>query len=325
MGSPHINREYSLSVLSSPKKTSDIVAIVVTYNRKNLLKICLKALLYQEIKCDIILVDNASTDGTREYIKEQFCPKNSIHYIKFGNNIGGAGGFHYGMKYALVNNWQWFWLMDDDAMPRPDALANLERFANDTNLIYASTALGLDVDAVRLCWPLEILRGTSILIEDQYQDLSKTEQLSYAPFLGFFIHKNLVEIIGLPDLQYFIHFDDVEYCERAKKSGSRIILVKDSIIHHPVIDDNNIFKFGRFYFSYRNLPTWKVYYNTRNKILVARKYFLKKIFFITLPGVFLRILISFLRRDMTFIKLQAYAAGIIDGLTGTSGKKGSFH
>ena len=81
-----------------------VVAIIVTYNRKELLRECIEALLNQDYKhCDILIIDNASTDGTREYINSVVDNKKVI-YINTGSNLGGAGGFNYGIKeaYKLV-------------------------------------------------------------------------------------------------------------------------------------------------------------------------------------------------------------------------------
>ena len=78
-----------------------VAAIVVTYNRKELLRECLQALLAQTISnLDILLIDNASTDGTKEYIADIVEANPSICYMNTGSNLGGAGGFHYGLKKA---------------------------------------------------------------------------------------------------------------------------------------------------------------------------------------------------------------------------------
>ena len=74
-------------------KKKDVVAIVVTYNRLTLLRECLDALLKND--CDILVVDNASTDGTKEAVKQEYVDK--VIYKNTGKNIGGAGGFNFGL------------------------------------------------------------------------------------------------------------------------------------------------------------------------------------------------------------------------------------
>lgn len=87
-----------------------VAAVVVTYNRKELLRECLQALLNQTRPLDeIIVVDNASTDGTDQMIPEEF-PQ--ITHVRLPENIGGAGGFHEGMKLAYEKGHDWIWVMD---------------------------------------------------------------------------------------------------------------------------------------------------------------------------------------------------------------------
>ena len=102
-----------------------VIAVVVTYNRKKLLKEAIEALLNQDHNnCDILVVDNASTDGTKEYIDELL--KNTrVHYENTGANLGGAGGFNYGMKRACQMGCDFIWVMDDDCIVHKDTLTEL--------------------------------------------------------------------------------------------------------------------------------------------------------------------------------------------------------
>ena len=102
-----------------------VIAIVVTYNRKQLLKECVNALINQDYKnCDVLIVDNASTDGTREYIEEEM-ENNRVHYVNTGSNLGGAGGFNYGMKEAYKLGCDFMWIMDDDCIVHKNSLTEL--------------------------------------------------------------------------------------------------------------------------------------------------------------------------------------------------------
>ncbi|MEE0404338.1 glycosyltransferase, partial [Megasphaera elsdenii] len=103
-----------------------VAAIVVTYNRKNLLLENIKHLLDQNKKdiLDIIIIDNASTDGTREALNK-FIVNQKIIYKNTGANLGGAGGFQFGIRYAAEYGYDFVWIMDDDCMPKPDALEKL--------------------------------------------------------------------------------------------------------------------------------------------------------------------------------------------------------
>ena len=104
-------------------------AVIVTYNRKALLKECLLALLSQTTACDILVIDNHSTDGTaaavEDIIKDKSSNERRITYIDTGANLGGAGGFSYGIKEAAQRGYEYIWIMDDDCVPEPDALEEL--------------------------------------------------------------------------------------------------------------------------------------------------------------------------------------------------------
>ena len=101
-----------------------IAAIVVTYNRKDLLLQCLDRLLTQKgADCDVLVVDNASTDGTEQAVSQLKNPR--IFYRNTGANLGGAGGFNFGMRWAVEAGYDYLWIMDDDTLPNPDALAEL--------------------------------------------------------------------------------------------------------------------------------------------------------------------------------------------------------
>ena len=101
--------------------TRPIAAVVVTYNRLDLLMQCVEALRSQTTACDILVVNNASTDGTDRWLDEQ----QDVHSRNTGSNLGGAGGFNYGMRWAVEAGYEYVWVMDDDTLPEPDALEKL--------------------------------------------------------------------------------------------------------------------------------------------------------------------------------------------------------
>ena len=109
------------------KKVSNkkIVAIVVTYNRCKLLEECIEALLNQLYDgLDVLVVDNNSDDGTEDFIKKKYKNNKRIIYKNTHANLGGAGGFNFGMKEAIKLKYNYLWLMDDDTIVKEDSLIN---------------------------------------------------------------------------------------------------------------------------------------------------------------------------------------------------------
>ena len=184
-----------------------VAAVVVTYNRLPLLRQCLAALAAQTAQdLTIFLVDNASTDGTAEAVAEMALP--NLVYRNTGKNLGGAGGFAYGVREAALAGYDALWLMDDDTLPTPTAL---EAFLQaDRNLQgqygwLSSRALAPDGTDQ----PMNLQRVTP------YKDLPgfDGERISavMASFVSLFLRTETVRRYGLPIAEFFIWSDDWEY------------------------------------------------------------------------------------------------------------------
>ena len=104
-----------------------VVAVIVTYNRKDLLLECLEAVYKQSFPVhQIILIDNASTDGTDQALRDSgYFEKSEMDYHHMDTNTGGAGGFYEGMKIARDTEADWIWIMDDDTIPNVTCLEEL--------------------------------------------------------------------------------------------------------------------------------------------------------------------------------------------------------
>ena len=110
-----------VAVPETPRPTPRIVAVVVTFNRLTLLQRLLGELRRTPGLAEVVVVDNASTDGTSAWLAEQA----DVHGLTLGENLGGAGGFHEGLRIALERGADRAWLMDDDGMPVDGCLARL--------------------------------------------------------------------------------------------------------------------------------------------------------------------------------------------------------
>src|SRR5690349_9838038 len=101
----------------------NVTAVVVTYNRRHMLLESVAAVLAQSRAPDaVIVVDNASEDGTADAVRRAFP---DVQLTELARNSGGAGGFAAGMALALAGPADLIWLMDDDTVPEPGALAAL--------------------------------------------------------------------------------------------------------------------------------------------------------------------------------------------------------
>lgn len=303
--------------LSQRQRTA---AVVVTHNRKESVVEVIEALLNQTASCDIVIVDNASSDGTANVLEERgFLARKNVHYFVLPENLGGSGGFFSGLHYAIERDWHWFWLMDDDAVPEPDALEHLLKYADRPDTVYGSAAVNENNGKTKLCWPAIIRNGGRKRFVEFPELLAEAEKVDMIPFLGFLIHRRLIERVGYPDRGFFICADDKEYCERIKRHNANLILIRSSIIHHPLAQVR-IHRFGRFQAAYRSLPPWKIYYDIRNKILIAKAYFGHRLWTQTLPGIFGRAFLQLLNEKPFFPTLKMTLKAVFDGLRNRKGK-----
>ena len=303
-----------------------IAALVVTYNRKILLRRCLDALFDQSRQPDVVyVVDNASTDDTRAFLEELgYLARDNLVFHQLTENIGGSGGFHIGVKQAVDQGADWVWMMDDDAEPESDALQALEQMGLDPNHCYGSSAVYLQEDGgLGLCWPaVEAGESTSARRRSvrTYVDLPNTMNVGGIPFLGFMVSSNIVGKAGLPEAGYFVSGDDMDYSERINKAGAGLGLVKASRIRHPKPDDYAVRFLGQEFFCLK-MPPWRRYYDIRNRVLNGRRHFGYRFLLMTLPGVFVRWGATLLNEPGRARQSLAYARGIMDGLCNRLGKR----
>ena len=205
--------------------TETNAAVVVAFNRKELLTECLDGLLGQTLPLDAIyVVDNASTDGTGSFLKERgYLANQRIRYLLMPENRGGAGGFYHGMRAAFEAGYDWLWLMDDDSEPEPDALRLMSPL-KDFAAIAAIANRKVDV-AGRTT--LDGLR----LLPNQTEQSVPYPLVKFTSFVGILIRSVVIEMIGFPRQEFFIHNDDYEYCLRLRRVGN-IALARDSIVAH---------------------------------------------------------------------------------------------
>lgn len=231
-----------------------VLVIVVTYNRKELLFECIEALLNQSYKnIQILIIDNCSTDGTREAI-DVYINNGSVIYKNTGKNIGGAGGFNYGLKEASKYDCDYFWLMDDDCIVHNDTLTELIDFASqkkDKFGFLSSVVLWSDDSICKMN-----IQKTSIL--KHVKDFNSETKLKFATFVSFFVKKSVVERVGLPIKEFFIWGDDLEYSQRISKDYYCYLVPTSKVTHKSKdnigsnIAEDTSENLERYKYAYRN-------------------------------------------------------------------------
>lgn len=213
----------------------NIACVVVTYNRKKMLINCLDAICQQIYKpVAVYIIDNASTDGTGLLLEEmgyKNVTRESINFIyhPLPQNIGGAGGFHEGMKVAYeTNSYDAYWVMDDDGCPVSNCLENLIHYIGE----YAYIApIVLDIeDSMHLSF--DYSNRTIDDIYDKYGHAGIIKNRAN-PFNGILYRNDLVEKIGFPKKDMFIWGDECEYDQRAILNRYCPVTIINAVHKHP--------------------------------------------------------------------------------------------
>ena len=240
-------------------------ALVVTFNRKQLLTECIDALLHQSLPLNaIIIVDNASSDGTKPYLKERGYLENPlIRYIELPQNLGGAGGFHVGMDAANKAGFDWVWVMDDDTEPYHDSLEVMERLKRYAQVV-AIANLKVDRLGNETADGLRLISGRHAI---------PYAKVRFSSFVGLLIRCCSIDKIGLPISDFFIHRDDTEYCMRLRSIGD-IALARESLVAHKEVarrqKSRQIFS---HVFYQKDIETYCFdYYRHRNTAWIEQNY-----------------------------------------------------
>ena len=248
---------------------SRIVAVVVTFNRCSLLQRLVDELRRTPGLTEIVVIDNASTDGTGEWLAAQ----DDVHGVTLAANLGGAGGFHEGMRIGLERGADLLWLMDDDGVPATGCLDLL--LEHDGEFDFWGPAVLAEQEPSRLCFPIR-LPGRAAVVHRMAEVETAARDGVIAdvviPFNGVLVTRDLVERIGTPREEFFIWGDDVEYLWRARQAGARTGTVVAARFLHPATDDlGTPMAFGRT--TYNHSPSdLKHYCMARNNLVNLRDY-----------------------------------------------------
>ena len=231
-----------------------VIAVVVTYNRKALLGACVECLLNQQgAKADILIVDNASADGTRESLLP-LIEAGRLNYVNTGQNLGGAGGFQFGMRHAMRLGCDYIWVMDDDAMPEPTALFAL--------LDAARKAGEFGYLSGKVLWTDGSLCRMNVQRDQKLRNISDFSgsmiPSGAATFVSLLVPARVVREVGLPIGAFFIWADDLEYTRRISLRHPCYVVTESVTVHR--CDTNNggnistdsVERIQRYRYAYRN-------------------------------------------------------------------------
>lgn len=224
--------------VDATSRVASIAAIIVTRNRLALLQESVAAVRAQKRALDeIIVINNDSDDGTRQWLEEQ----DGLTVIHQGN-LGGAGGFYRGIKEGYARGHDWFWCMDDDTIAQPETLERLcaaPPFRDSRTGFLGSLVQWTDGSIHKMNMWLSLPGGARDVhwFGSVLDDGCVPAQTS--SFVSILIHRRAVERVGLPIKEMFIWADDAEYTYRISQHFSGWLVLKSIALHKTPINKDS--------------------------------------------------------------------------------------
>ena len=252
-----------------------VAVIILNWNGLEHTTECLESLKKISYpNCEVIVVDNGSDGNDAELLRQRF--GSYIRLIENDTNYGFAGGSNIGIRYALHSAVpDYVLLLNNDTVVDPEFLGWMVKTAHVDPAIGIVGAEICHYDAPDRLWsvwdrmnfwigrPLETRQGTTERTEAKEGDSGaqpSPEMVDWATGCCLLIKKQVLEDIGLLDESYFIYWDDVEYCYRAKKAGCKTVYCSMAKVWHKVSK------------AAMGVPGFALYYGTRNRFWFVKEY-----------------------------------------------------
>ena len=293
-----------------------LAAVICNYNGKEYVVNCIKSLLNQTYKTfDIILVDNASTDGTCEEVESLFGEKVIIH--RNSENLGGTGGFNTGLERCIKEGYEYILMLDNDVRLDVDTVEKLlERMQNEPELGILGCKIKI-MDAPEHIqeygsWidkeKCEISLGYYYMYDNNLPEIIYCD---YVPACVAMVKAEVIQQVGVMPKENFIYWDDIEFCYNIKKGGYKVAALGTVNAWH------------RGGYGRKVVSTFGAYYYTRNRI----DYFLKttdgknidKVRKTLIANVFQYVYGSYYKKMDKVAESRIHA--LVDGFIGVRGKQ----
>jgi GT2 family glycosyltransferase len=273
-----------------------VCAVMVTYNRLEILKSTLAHVLDQEYPpATIVIVDNYSTDGTKEYL-QSLLTDNRLRSLHLDSNMGAGYAISQGMKLGLrERDFDYFWVLDDDSYYKSNVLKELvENISQSPFALVGLSGSNISFGTKR---PVTLTE--------------KLQEVDYALVDGAIIRGDVIKKIGTTCERFFMMCDDDEYIIRLKKHGYKIGLLNLGAVNRLHLGGQG---------SFTKATLWRGYYSSRNQMLILKQYFsIKRLLEYTYLQTKLLVGAAVFAPDR-FQRVKLRLTGIWHGMRGVEGK-----
>jgi GT2 family glycosyltransferase len=247
-----------------------VAIIILNWNRKEDTIECLESLKQITYpNYDILLVDNGSTDGSVEYFRERYP---GMEIIENGENLGFAEGNNVGIIWSIKKGVKYVLLLNNDTVVEPMFLSALVKEAeNDLMIGFAGPKVYYynyngRTDVIHSAGAkIYMSRGTAPPIglnEIDKGQYNEVRQVAYLEGACMLIKRDAIHKIGLLSPEYFMYWEETDWCVRANKAGLKIVYVPEAIVRHKK--------------DARHTSKTRTYYQCRNMFLFMKKNATKK-------------------------------------------------
>lgn len=245
-----------------------IAVILVNYNGKKYNDSCIESVFCSAVtgELEIIIVDNASTDGSLELLRAKWGSNDKVIIISLKKNYGFSRANNVGLEWAYNNGAEYFLLLNNDTEIAEDAIENMMMLQKRTSAIIVPRIVYADrPDCLwcaggyfsRVIWK-PVQRGLNQKDTGQY---GESEQCFFANGCSMLLSREIIQRLGKLDEKFFLYYEDVEYSFRARERQVPVWYCADAVVLHKV----NGSTFG-------NERPDNAYYISRNWLLCNHKY-----------------------------------------------------
>ena len=247
--------------------TVSLTAVICNFNKKDFLKGCLDSLLATQsdsLSINVIVVDNASTDGSQQMIENEYGKQ--VTLIAKAENTGGAGGFATGMRAAVETGCDYVALLDNDILLDTDTLPKLVAYLQTHSEVGVAGAKICTMDNPAILQELGAFidrenYGVKTPLKGHKDDNSLPDVVvcDYVPACCLVTRTEIIREAGVFDEAHFIYWDDMDWCTRVKLAGYEIHAIASARVQHKMGAVHATNTFSNYYFERNRLRYFAKY------------------------------------------------------------------
>lgn len=269
----------------------EVGVVVCNYNKAEDVLACIQSILESVFEdFDLYVVDNASTDGSVEAIRERYGDRLTL--LVNPENLGGSGGFNTGLRVAFEQGYPYLMCIDNDALLDENAIGSLVAFLKEhpeTGIaaakIYHREApdyvqqFGQKIDFDYFCTEVNYLNHYE---DGSMPDFIYTDAVAACALM---VRRSVVEEIGFMPEENFLYWDDTEWCHKCNLAGYRVASVGGAVALHAMGAKKELVNTFPTYYAWRNWIRFFIKYTPEDRVEKMVETFLSSIFQVVYEGI----------------------------------------